>query len=232
MRHGTWLGVWLLASCQPPEGDGADTDSTLDTEASVDHGTDDNGGDDTDRSACQSQADYGRIPQSPGSVAFGAVSGMALEQKLTDGLRYDLLAVGLYPNTPTFPDQIAAGTYTIGPDDAQYETCGLCLRIVTQLNPDDGTWGEMYLAKSGSVTLTEVEDGVFGTLEGVTFQHVDIDELTLISTVHPDGCTTAVHGDLGAWAPEFACDDGADNDRDGLTDCQDDDCAQDTGSGC
>src|ERR1700712_731969 len=62
-----------------------------------------------------------------------------------DGIRLEL-----YRNSGALT-AIAPGTYQITGDDAQYKTCGVCVRIfadITQTSADD------YLATSGVVTLT------------------------------------------------------------------------------
>ncbi|HCF58802.1 MAG TPA: hypothetical protein DFS52_12535 [Myxococcales bacterium] len=98
----------------------------------------------------------------------------------------DVIILELNEGRGAFPGKLATGTYTLTGADLNYETCGLCVLLVA----DYGDQGPTYFATGGSVTLTSVEGRLTGTLEGITFDHVTIDETTHVSTKVDDGCSS------------------------------------------
>jgi len=70
---------------------------------------------------------------------------------------------------------VAPGTFAIGPDDADYNTCGLCAVIFTDQG-SDGKATDLYVANSGSVTLTQATGSNFaGSVSNLNFAHIDFD---------------------------------------------------------
>jgi hypothetical protein len=96
----------------------------------------------------------------------------------------DVVILELNEGRGAFSGRLAPGTYELAGADLNYETCGLCVLLVA----DYADQGPTYFATGGTVTLTSVEGRLAGTLEGITFDHVTIDERTHVSTKVDDGC--------------------------------------------
>jgi hypothetical protein len=70
---------------------------------------------------------------------------------------------------------IAPGTFAIGPDDADLNTCGLCAIIFTDQGSDNKPT-DLYVADSGVVTLTQATGSNFvGSVSNLNFAHIDFD---------------------------------------------------------
>lgn len=105
----------------------------------------------------------------------------------------DLIQLELYKNSGAITN-IQPGTYAIMGDDANYKTCGVCLRIfadVTQQSADT------YMATSGTVTISTIggsgsgsgSDRTYGTFSG-SFQNLHFDHVNIGSDF-----TTTIIGD-------------------------------------
>ena len=101
----------------------------------------------------------------------------------------DILDVELY-NVAPFGDTIAPMANIDLSGQSQYETCGACVLVLTQV-ATDGSAQQLYLATAGTLTITAVTPNITGTMSNVTFQHVTIDPNTSIST-KADDCPTSV----------------------------------------
>jgi hypothetical protein len=101
----------------------------------------------------------------------------------------DILDVELY-NAPPFGATIAPMANIDLSGQSQYETCGACVFVLTQVGMD-GSAQQVYLATAGTLTITAVSPNITGMMSNVTFQHVTIDPNTTIST-RVDNCVTSV----------------------------------------
>jgi hypothetical protein len=106
----------------------------------------------------------------------------------------DRFVLQLFDNTDQFPQDQATGTFDISlNDNFNYQTCGVCVRIVADWVGVGATEFERsYLATSGTVTIDSLTPNLSGSITDVIFHHVLIDDTTLLSTQHPDFCETFV----------------------------------------
>ena len=104
----------------------------------------------------------------------------------------DILWVDLWDGYGAFENGFptAGTTIQLTGDEAGADTCGACVSVwadATQQSRED------YFATGGTLQLTSVsQTSVAGMLTNVTFAHVNIDEQSLATTPHPDGCTSAL----------------------------------------
>lgn len=97
------------------------------------------------------------------------------------------MLIELYNGFGVFGAGITTGTYTLTGDELDYATCGVCVRLYTEADPDDG-----YLATGGTVTVTALSPNLVVDLSDLTFEHVTIDPTTFASTPHADSCTSTM----------------------------------------
>jgi hypothetical protein len=179
----------------------SDTDGTGDTDASED--TDTNEADTDVPEACTvSAGDFGDATWSnldaytmpPGRVGNpGDLFEVDGYLELADP--GDLLSVAFYDGRGVFANGVVApGTYTIAGDETNLFTCGVCVFLTTDVGLS--SYGDEYMATSGTVTITQVDHANSHALEfavsDVTLVHVTYDDATSTTTRDPDGCTTHV----------------------------------------
>lgn len=102
----------------------------------------------------------------------------------------DIMLVDLYPGFGAFADGIPAtgATVQLTGEDASFETCGACVSIQPDYT-DNGPADDQYIAVGGTLNLTSATaTSLAGNLSNVTFQHVNVDQSSLATTPHPDGC--------------------------------------------
>lgn len=159
-----------------------------------DAGQPDDGGPTDGGPVCLATADYGVA--SPISETAFLVSGPPVRLIWAAGLNADLLAdtiaVELYEGSGAFASTpIAPGTYPLTGDELNYATCGTCIFLRADLDADTGT-SQTYMATGGTVTITSVSPNLTGTLSDLTFEHVEVDPTTYVSTPVGDGCVSAL----------------------------------------
>jgi hypothetical protein len=103
----------------------------------------------------------------------------------------DAIYVELWDNYGGFGDAPAApGTYPIAGDELSYQTCGVCVFVLADVN-DDGQANRILMAVSGTVTVLAVSpaagSAVEVAIEDVTFTEVDDNFEPLAS-----GCTSPI----------------------------------------
>ncbi len=132
---------------------------------------------------CTAEADYGA------ATLLNQVAEDALPTAIAGAGELnadpDLIQVELYNGFGVFAGGIAPGTYTLAGDELNYSTCGACVRLFTETDDD-------YFATGGTITVTQVTPDLVVDIADVTFEHVDIDATTFVSTPHADGCLSAV----------------------------------------
>lgn len=128
---------------------------------------------------CHASPDYGAATIT-GQHAEAQDGYLGLVGTLDDTVP-DVFSLELYGDTFT------TGTFEVGAD---YATCTVCAVIYADTDAD-GAVGSMYLATSGTVTLTEVSPRVTGSVAELAFVHVDLDD-DLRSSPSPDGCASAM----------------------------------------
>jgi hypothetical protein len=155
---------------------------------------------------CTAAASYPGAIGSNGAVNLPAVASGSNAHphiELFDGLLNtesmpDDLHVELWAQSGGFgANDIKTGTYQITGAELNYETCGICVFVNTDLHQSgsDVAITDNYLATSGSVTLTSVGTNGSGTLAGsisnVMFTHVTLDPNSGSSTPVGD-CNTMI----------------------------------------
>ncbi len=156
---------------------------------SLDGAVDDLGAPDAGPAACLASPDYGVVtlvnPQADTTAGGDRIRFFA---DLSGAAAPDQVYLTLYPGFGVFATHaIVPGVYSIAGDDLNVATCGLCLSL--QIAPGDTG---PYIATGGTVTITSVTPNLAGTVSDVTFQHVDVDPDTFVSTPAPDACVSAL----------------------------------------
>jgi len=146
-------------------------------------------------SNCTVDADYGDLAKKMG-MAEGAMdmSGNAVVSWITQlnsqapevYVLFELYAgAGVFSGSKT----IKPGTYTISGDEANYKTCGVCVRLAGDV--EMGEPKEWYMATEGTVTITSASGTLKATMSGIKLTHVEIAE-DFESTPLNDGCNSAI----------------------------------------
>lgn len=110
----------------------------------------------------------------------------------------DIVQLELYKGFGPFAaGEIVPGTYQLTGAELQYSSCGVCVRVLTDLDTMGNASDSGYFATGGTVTITMAGDQMGGgtlefTLSNITLEHVNINEQTFMSTPHPDMCESAV----------------------------------------
>ncbi len=152
-----------------------------------------------------SSAAFGARGALAGNSFYGAsmtagVGSMVAVMPLEAAEPTDVLIAEFYPGFAPFgtqqaPTAIVPGTYQLTGAQLQYADCGVCIRIGTNSTAAAGAEDD-YMVKSGTVTVTQSDSRVGGTLAfsvtGLTFEHVTIDAQTFVSTPVNDGCNSAI----------------------------------------
>lgn len=131
---------------------------------------------------------------SNGSGSATAAPGVSEDWGAALNNDVDLIQLELYRNSGALTN-IAPGTYQIQGDDANYKTCGVCVRILTDATQQN--YADDYLATSGTVMISSVggsgsgsgSDRTYGTLSG-SFTNLHFDHVTIAAS--PDFTSTVV----------------------------------------
>src|SRR5687767_5534410 len=76
--------------------------------------------------------------------------------------------------------------------EAQFASCGACILAGTDADAQ-GMFMDDYLVTSGTLNITSVtQQRIEGTITNATFTHVDIDQMTAMSTPNSSGCSATV----------------------------------------
>ncbi len=95
----------------------------------------------------------------------------------------DSLSLQLFKGLGAFTaGEIVPGVVALSGPEANYETCGACVLLYVDLDPESGTENGVYMATGGTINLMTLTPNIKGTLSNVTFTHVSIDDETFAST--------------------------------------------------
>ena len=101
----------------------------------------------------------------------------------------DQVLIALYSDLGAFAGGLSTGTFPLVGDEVQFRTCGLCVLLFADVS--SGVPAGYYMATGGTVRLDSVTGTISGSLENVTFAHVNIaDDFT--STLVGDGCDSII----------------------------------------
>jgi hypothetical protein len=134
---------------------------------------------------CTATASYGAVTfTNQAAETDGSGSDYTMDGSHVDYFDGDLNADALpdtlelqfwYGLTEFAANDIGSGTFAISPDDADLNSCGLCVVIFTDQG-SDGKATDLYVANAGSVTLTQATGAnLVGSVANLTFQHIDFD---------------------------------------------------------
>jgi hypothetical protein len=158
-----------------------------------------------DATVCLATADYGAATGTGDNATHDqAADFYNMATALNADAEPDLFALQLYAGFgPFIGGGVTTGTFAIAGDDTNYATCGVCGLIIADL-PASGMIEltdpqRIYLAQSGTVTITSLSPNLTGTIDNLVLAHVTIDPATAESTVVPD-CTSTI-GSLSFDAP-------------------------------
>jgi hypothetical protein len=105
------------------------------------------------------------------------------DASLNADVQVDNLSIQLFKELGVFTTgEIVAGPVALTGAEVNYETCGACVLIYTDVDPDSGMEDSVYMATGGTLNLMGVTPNIRGTLSNVTFTHVTIDADTYAST--------------------------------------------------
>jgi hypothetical protein len=190
------LLVFSLAACE--SGGGGATDAAL-SDATTDDAI----------RACGTQlveVDYMDLGQIGGFGDRSPAGNHFYYHQLDEATRPDFLVVELYAQAGAFDDgPVRTGTFEISGPETNYRTCGVCVLLYVNQDPEDidgdgmpdfGQYPEQfYLAQSGTLQVTSLEGNITGRLTNATFRHVEIDlggdDPTYESTILDD-CASSI----------------------------------------
>ena len=144
---------------------------------------------------CTATTDYASVTfagsnsQSARSTGSGSNQSIQYVGRLNADPMPDILDIELYAGYTVFTGGIAPKTVQLTGPETNYKDCGACVLLLTDLHMMGSGVAEtdVYMAKSGTLTLTSTTTNFQGTLSGVAFRKVNIGS---------DGTTT----DLGTCA--------------------------------
>jgi hypothetical protein len=104
------------------------------------------------------------------------------DDNLNNDTRPDQIAISLWPGFGIFTNTpVGPGTYTITGAETNMNTCGACVEIFADVDPNAGSDGH-YQAQSGTLVITSISGRFTGTLTNAT----------LVRDDSPDGCSTHI----------------------------------------
>jgi hypothetical protein len=106
---------------------------------------------------------------------------------------FDNVSIQLYKDLGTFVGgEIEPRIVALSGAEANYETCGACVLVYVDVDPDSEfeAAGE-YMAEGGTLNLMSVTPNLRGRLSNVTLTHVHIDSNTFRSTPVGD-CSSSI----------------------------------------
>lgn len=144
---------------------------------------------------CLAQATYGAV--TPASEeAFRDADTMPeiifYKSALNMDVKLDELWIELWKGSGAYETgEIVAGAVALAGPEVNYATCGACVLIDVDVDPDTGREGTL-LATGGTLNLTSVSPNLKGTLSNVTLTQVAIDDESSESTPLGNDCHATV----------------------------------------
>ena len=91
--------------------------------------------------------------------------------------KFDDLSIQLFKGLGVYTTgEIVPGVVSLSGPESNYETCGACVLIYVDLDPDNGFMDDgVYMATGGTINLMTLSPNIKGTLSNVSFTHVTID---------------------------------------------------------
>lgn len=174
--------------------DAGTTDAGTTDAGTTDAGTTDAGTDAGTTPTCRA-GNFGNAGALQGTAqANTAATFIAYYGELNTDPMQDVLSIQLYAGYGVFTGDagVRPGTYTLSGDETNFATCGACVQIFADVNPDGGAGGERYMATGGTLTLTSTQGTLTGSLSNANLVEVTVDPNTFVSTPVPNGCTSSI----------------------------------------
>lgn len=91
--------------------------------------------------------------------------------------KFDDLSIQLFKGLGAFTTgEIVPGVTSLSGPESNYETCGACVLIYVDLDPNNGLMDDgVYMATGGTINLMTLTPNIKGTLSNASFTHVTID---------------------------------------------------------
>jgi hypothetical protein len=107
----------------------------------------------------------------------------------------DILHLELWEGTGFFASGFKPGTYQITGAETDYYNCSACVIFAADFDQTAKAPAKFYMAKSGTVTLTAVDDTpstgkLTGSLSNIQFTDVDVSGMAQVAV--NDGCATSL----------------------------------------
>jgi hypothetical protein len=113
--------------------------------------------------ACTPVTDFTDLGVINGDVLVNAENGyLSIDGVVEAGPPVDLFVIDLFAGYGVFTDGLKTGTFTITGDETDYNTCGVCVSVLGDFDPMTGS-PMMYVAQSGTVTITSIEGNFTGS---------------------------------------------------------------------
>lgn len=111
--------------------------------------------------SCAAVDDFGDQGTIDGEIIAGD-GYLSIDHALAEGPPIDLLVVELFAGFAPFEDGITTGTFEITGDQTDYNLCGACVSVFSNL-AEDNMNPMIYTAQSGTVTVTSIAGNFTGT---------------------------------------------------------------------
>ncbi len=99
-----------------------------------------------------------------------------VEVFLDESLAPDLLHLELYGGQGVFRGgEVRPGSYVLGGDESRYDSCGACLLLLADRDPQTLVPSAYFLAESGRLVIDTAVDRIAGRIEDAVLRHVTID---------------------------------------------------------
>ncbi len=193
-----YVGIFamFLAACGSDSNDDK-TEVDAGSSSSVDAaGVDaDNGGGPGGNANCLVDSPLGAIV---GQAAFMGPDPSQLHLDWVGGLNTngdDLIIMQLFENFGPFTSGLTTGTFDISGSETDFNSCGVCVRVFADIDPNTGVPQQQFMATSGTVTVTNIDQGLSGVLDNLTFSEIELSQQTG-QTFVSGGCSTSINGQL------------------------------------
>jgi hypothetical protein len=116
------------------------------------------------------------VQEQPGAPLGSGISFRYLNSRLDGSQAYDVLDVELWDGYGAFTGGPARpGTFSLSGPETVPATCGICVYLLADIDPNTGVAAQVYVGQSGTVTVTSVDGTLAGSLAGIMLERVDPD---------------------------------------------------------
>ncbi len=145
------------------------------------------------QATCNATASYGAATLANQAGIYDMMTAptqLSLVGALNADSAPDVLDIELFKGYGAYTTgEIVPGTFTITGAEANWDTCGVCVLVVSDATQSGD--GGVYMASAGTVTITSVSPNLTGSISGVQLRHIDM-PAGAASSDNPDGCESAI----------------------------------------